>query len=207
MMKDSNELYKVLNNAYDYFNDGLFDGKLPSVILTFRRARRSKGLAAKWLWRSEAATTDEKLHEVSISPYWLMEPLKEVYSTLVHEQCHIWQFEFGKPSDYGYHNWEWAKKMEEVGLTPSHTGKEGGKKIGYSLSHYITVGGKYELLYERIPKKCLLPARSIEGSYTANKDRNKVKYQCLTFGCNYSVWGKPGLSLICGVCKKHLLKD
>jgi hypothetical protein len=203
-MKATKELYEALNNAYSYFNKGLFKGELPEVVLTLRRARMAKGMAASSIWKKSNGKVNKYFHEISISPYWLLEPLIKVYSTLVHEQCHIWQFEYGKPGKYGYHNLQWARKMEEVGLTPSTTGKEGGKKTGYSLSHYVTPSGKYEELFKTLPKKCYLPSVSIEGNYKPDNRRNKVKYHCCN--CNYSVWGKQDLSLICGCCKNHLIQ-
>jgi hypothetical protein len=39
----------------------------------------------------------------------------------VHEMAHVWQHAHGKPSRNGYHNKEWAAKMDERGLIPSDT--------------------------------------------------------------------------------------
>jgi hypothetical protein len=41
------------------------------------------------------------------------------------------------------HNKEWARKMELLGLVPSHAGLPEGKKTGRSVSHYIQPEGAY----------------------------------------------------------------
>src|SRR5262249_7332085 len=69
-----------------------------------------------------------------------------VISTLGHEMAHHWQHIFGKPSRNGYHNRQWAAKMEEIGLMPSDTGEPGGKKTGQRMSDYIIPGGPFEAL-------------------------------------------------------------
>src|SRR5262245_50122233 len=55
---------------------------------------------------------------------------------------HCWQEHFGKPGRARYHNHEWADKMEALGLMPSDTGEENGKRVGQRVRHYV------------IPKPC-----------------------------------------------------
>jgi hypothetical protein len=52
-----------------------------------------------------------------------------VASTLVDEVAHLWQSMHGKPGRRGYHNGEWPRKMDELGLTPSSIG-EPGDRVG-----------------------------------------------------------------------------
>ena len=87
----------------------------------------------------------EKAHEIAINPaYFASHSLVEVLQTLVHEQCHLWQQCFGqRKSQYGYHNREWARKMESIGLVPSQTGAPGGKKTGQQMSDYPLPGGPF----------------------------------------------------------------
>nr|WP_025465377.1 SprT-like domain-containing protein [Acinetobacter baumannii] len=70
-------------------------------------------------------------------------PLLEVLQTLVHEMVHAWQFHFGKPGRRGYHNKEWADKMEAIGLMPSSTGKPGGARTGEKMADYAIPGGLF----------------------------------------------------------------
>ncbi len=77
--------------------------------------------------------------------------------TLVHEMCHLWQKHFGKRGRGRYHNDEWARKMKEIGLIPSATGKPGGKQTGDSMSDYVFEGGAFEASFNRlITKKYVL---------------------------------------------------
>ncbi|BCM24153.1 peptidase [Methyloradius palustris] len=81
-------------------------------------------------------------HEISLNPtYFLSKNLIEIFQTLVHEQCHLWQFEHGQPSRFGYHNQEWARKMKSVGLIPSDTGQPNGNVVGQKMADYPEKNG------------------------------------------------------------------
>jgi len=207
--------FEALQGAYTYFNYKLFGSQLPAVILNLSRKSKAMGFAAAFRWREagEKKGTKGKIHEISINPEILTMPAVEVYSTLVHEQVHIWQFQYGKPSRMGYHNREWANKMLSIGLIPSDTGKEGGKMTGQNMSDYPQKGGHFEKALKTMPKKFKLPFVSIEGDYMAlmaglssggqqkprKAKKNKMKYTCPS--CEANVWGKLGLEIICGRCK------
>ena len=216
--------FEAFENAYIYFNVVLFKKELPPVILNLSRKSKAMGFVAPFRWR--AANTDgsdreSRLHELSINPQILAMDLIEVYSTLVHEQCHIWQHTHGNPSRPGYHNKEFAEKMISVGLMPSTTGKPGGKTVGQSMSDYPIEGGPFLAALHAMPEPFKMPFISIEGdkivrmmnivkealgpdgpaapTETAPPKKNKVKYRCET--CKSNVWGKPDLKIICGECE------
>ena len=218
-MTPTKSQFEAFENAYQYFNKKLFAGELPAVILNLSRKSKAMGFVAPFRWKSSKKAVGVKgdIHELSINPEILCMDLVEVFSTLVHEQCHIWQFSLGNPSRSGYHNKEWADKMVSVGLMPSSTGKPGGKITGQNMSDYPIENGVFLNALKKLPKKYKLPFISIEGeqkytqaametkpneSQTAaaeeKKKKNKVKYSCE--GCGTNVWGKPELSLICGAC-------
>lgn len=110
---------------WDYFNAILFAGVLHKVILNFSRHANSYGFFAPLRWQHDSSVT----HEISLNPTYVTRGpsrgARDVAATLVHEMTHLWQFQLGKPSRGGYHNDEWARKMEELGLQPSSTGKPG----------------------------------------------------------------------------------
>ena len=121
--------FRAYQAMYDYFNRALFGGQLRPVLLNFSRHAGALGFFAPERWESQAG--EGKAHEISINPQALRSlPPVEVASTLVHEMVHLWQHEHGEPSRTGYHNHEWGRKMESVGLVPSDTGKPGGKRSG-----------------------------------------------------------------------------
>jgi hypothetical protein len=183
--------------AFDYFNAALFGDALPRCILNFSRRARKGGFFAPLCWERE----DGRTHEISLNPDCLKSPPHWMMSVLVHEMTHLWQQEFGKPSRGNYRNREYADKMKSLGLITSQTGQPGGKPTGQGMSHYIVDGGPFDVAFQAMPLEYLLPWTS--GRPTANgdrdpKDKNKIKYTCP--GCAAGVWGKPGLSIICGAC-------
>jgi hypothetical protein len=190
------EQYTAYQSAWDYFNRFLFDSTLQPCLLSFSRHARSKGFFKYQNW---GRGQDRRTHEIALNPDLLLRPLADIMGTLVHEMVHQWQYDHGRPSRSGYHNAEWADKMDEVGLAPSHTGAPGGKRTGQAMTHYILPGGPFERAFKRMPKEYLIPWRS-GTNQPDNPGRNpgnsKVKYQCPE--CKAAVWGKPNLDIICG---------
>jgi predicted SprT family Zn-dependent metalloprotease len=214
--------FKSLNGAYKYFNRKLFKNELPGCILNFSRLKGTHGFLAPERWK-RIGEKDFRTHEISLTPSTLYRSPIEVFSTLVHEMCHLWQWDFGNPSRNGYHNKEWAAKMVEVGLIPSNTGKPQGKMTGQKMTHYIEEEGRYQKAFTRMPKKYILPFTSLEGEVmksliegagsSSSEDehkkrlrklhpisRNKTKYSCPV--CKVNVWGKPGLQIMCENCNE-----
>ena len=84
--------FEAFENAYQYFNVVLFGKALPPVILNLSRKSKAMGFVAPFRWKAagtESKDRQSRLHELSINPEILCMDLIEVYSTLVHEQCHI----------------------------------------------------------------------------------------------------------------------
>ncbi len=200
------EQFSNFQKAYDYFNKELFSGILPDCFLNFFRSHRYAGCFINNLWKKG----DKVTSQISLNSIHLWDEPIEIMSTLVHEMCHLWQFEFGKPSRSGYHNREFAAKMESVGLITSTTGREGGNRTGQGMSEYILKGGLFEQKFNEMPKEYLLPwvdnfsdASSLNNPTTPQR-RNKIKYSCPA--CFTNVWGKPGLSIICGDCDQEFFQ-
>lgn len=198
------EQFGAFQAAFDYFNERLFENRLPGCILNLSRTRGALGFFSPERWEKDG----RKAHEISLNPDWLNSDPAEVMSTLVHEMVHLWQQEYGNPGRRGYHNLEWAAKMEEVGLVPSSTGRPDGKRIGDSMSDYIDPDGAFQQVFAELPDAALLPWHSTEqcisegpAGLAGPKDdeqtkKRKVKYSCPQ--CSTNVWGKPGLKLLCG---------
>jgi predicted SprT family Zn-dependent metalloprotease len=130
-MSPTNELYLPLINAYDHFNDQLFDGALAPVIFTLQRKKHVMGFFAAQRWGNIDGKT---CSEIAINPsYFASSRLIEVMQTLVHEMAHAWQ----------HHNKEWALQMAKIGLMPSDTGEPGGSITGRHMSDYILKNGRF----------------------------------------------------------------
>lgn len=219
------EAYDELQRAFDHFNRELFDGQLPPCLFTFRSEKRTYGYfsSERFVHRDGQAMTDE----IAINPsYFAVVPIGEILQTVVHEMVHSWQFHFGKPSRRGYHNHEWAAKMEEVGLMPSSTGQPGGAKVGEKMADYPIPGGRFEQSAKRLldtsfkvswldrfpPPPAASSPRNKSQSQAAGlpsqtidmleiqeapvNKSNRVKQRCPS--CGAQAWGKPGLLLLCG---------
>lgn len=218
------QAYGELQAAFVHYNDALFDGQLPFCIITMQREKRTYGYfsSKRFIHRLDKSSTDE----IALNPsYFGVVPLLEILQTIVHEMVHAWQFHFGDPGRRGYHNKEWAEKMEAIGLMPSSTGQPGGAKTGEKMADYAIEGGRFmqataELLTTDFRISWLdrvTPANSgiigilngidegedgadagLAGMLTpaAASSSNREKYRCPR--CKAQAWGKPGLSLLCG---------
>lgn len=134
--------YAELQQAFDHFNDRLFDGQLPQCLLTLQREKKTCGyFSAQRFGDTEGKRADE----IALNPaYFAVEPLQEIMQTIVHEMVHLWQYHFGKPGRGRYHNDQWADKMQTIGLMPSSTGQPGGRRTGDHMADYAIEGGAFE---------------------------------------------------------------
>lgn len=187
-----------LQEAFDYFNAELFGDTLPPCAVIVHRHRGAYGYfwADRWQHRDGGIS-----HEIALHPdHIISRPLAEALATLVHEMCHLQQQVFGKPSRTGYHNKEWARMMDAVGLTPSDTAAPGGKRTGQKVSHYIEPGGPFGGACERL----LLGGFTFDWGTlpappaTKGKSGQRVKYECPE--CSAAAWGKAGLEIKCKPC-------
>ncbi|EKO4043376.1 SprT-like domain-containing protein [Salmonella enterica] len=140
-MKPTQQAYEELQVAYDHFNQALFDGALPTCLITLQREKKTYGyFSPERFVHADGKRTDE----IAMNPaYFAVCPPEEIMQTLVHEMAHLWQYHFGKPGRGGYHNKEWAEKMESIGLMPSSTGQPGGARTGDKMADYAIEGGLF----------------------------------------------------------------
>lgn len=214
------EAYSDLYSAKGYFNERLFDGKLPDCILSFARHKNMLGYFCVDRFESQSGAIS---HEIAMNPVYLRSCGDAgALSTLVHELCHLWRYEFGPPNRgggkgaRGYHDLVWVKKMLEVGLIPTDTGLPDGKMTGYSVSHLVVEGGQFDLdCKELLASGFKLNWRdrhipdvaneSDEDSATdagsnpkPKKKKDRVKFTCAE--CDLNAWAKPSAPLVCGKC-------
>ncbi len=186
--------YGAFATAFKHFNAALFEGKLPDVILAFATHKKSYGYFIASRWRS--GESDVRVGEIALNPDFLERTERDVAATIVHEMVHLWQHAFGRPSRRGYHNAQWADRMEAIGLMPSATGEPGGARVGQRMTHYVIEGGRFAQAFDALPSKTLLPfvaGAAIEGARGPKKarDPSKTPYVCGT--CGLKVWAKAGV--------------
>lgn len=203
--------YTGIEQAYAVFNERLFSGELPDLLITYQRKAGSCGYYSPG--RFESRSGFGRVPELALNPaVFRNQSDMEILQTLGHEMAHHWQFTHGTPSRTGYHNKEWAEKMEGIGLMPSDTGAPGGRKVGQKMGDYIIPGGLFEAVSREVlasgfrfnfqsvegPAPAPTPAEGEdEGQPTRPKGKSKVKYSC---PCGQNAWGKPGLDIRCGKC-------
>ncbi len=199
------ETYDGLERAFNFFNDKLFENRLPSVIFTLRAGRKAHG----YFWAEQFTHREDgdPTHEIAMNPATMSRELIDVLGTLVHEMTHLEQQEYGKPGKNGNHNREWGGLMERIGLIPSNTGQPGGKKTGRQMTHYIDPMGDFLThANELIDTGFDLPyfTRAREAGLK-KKDLSKVKHTCPC--CDFKAWAKQGANLICGDCNEQLVGE
>lgn len=201
---------QALTAAYDHFNAELFNGRLPSCIIHMHRKAKCYGYFAGdrfGTMRGTGSPVATTVDEIALNPtHFKARTVEQSLSTLVHEMVHLWQHRFGKARKDGYHDKEWAEMMVDVGLMPSSTGAEGGKKTGQKVSHYIIEGGDYaRICAELLATGFKLPyveLWSTDKATVAKKAASKTRYSCAACGVN--AWAKPATVLICGGCRETM---
>ena len=201
--------YVALQEAYNFLDQELFGGELPTCLITLHRRPKSRGYFIGDNF-SSLILEDEKTSEIALNPdTFKNRSNKDILSTLAHEMVHLWQHIFGKPSRSGYHNAEWGKKMQAVGLMPSDTGQPGGKKTGDRMTHYIVAGGPFDVaataFLARYGQAILWSSgrssevNSVNAKRKEKSAKSKTKFLCPT--CDQAAWAKPTSNLICGDCQ------
>lgn len=210
MVSPTAQVYGALERAYFFFNSELFAGSLPTILLTLQhKGKRTRGFfsANRFTGRKTRRSADE----LAMNPIHFAEPLEEILATLVHQMVHIWQQYQDVPSRAGYHNDRWAKKMIEIGLQPSQTGKPGGKATGQRMSQHVIRGGAFQIACHRLLKSGfdVVWAEAMENKtlMTVKVDvdaKGRVAFQCPD--CMLKAWAKPSAMIICGACRVSLVR-
>ena len=133
------EIATILYRWADIFRERLLDpialpgrDRMPDPVLSFEPMDH-RVYAAYTLHRNAQGLLDE----ITMNTKHLNRPLWEILETLLHEQVHLWQQNFGKhPVRRNYHNREFVEKCEQLGLHP---------RIGSGV-HWKPADGPFALL-------------------------------------------------------------
>ena len=184
-----------LQTAYEFYNKNLFGGELPDCLISYTRNPKTAGHYCHERWQ-DTSTEERKADEICLNVEILKRVgVERVLSTLVHEMVHCWQQHFGKAPRAGYHNRQWANRMDEVGLSPSGPG---GKRTGQKMSHEIEEGGPFDRTTNLLIEAGFTLTWASPPKLNLKKPSSKLKYICP--GCETNVWGKPNLSITCQSC-------
>ncbi len=196
------ETYQTFDEAYEYLNNALFGGQLKPCIITFQRKPRAKGYYSPGRF-DHRHEEDRAAAELAMNPDTFRgEEDIDIMSTIAHEMCHHWQYQYGKPGRRGYHNKEWAAKMDEIGLTPTSDGTPDGKRTGQRMSHLIEEDGKFEQVARQWLNFHSFEWQSFKNPPGSRK-QTRAKFTCP--GCKLNAWSKPGAYLVCGDCETEMV--
>ena len=198
-MSETVKQYTSLAKAFDYFNEKLFEGKLPEIFITLQRKSKAAGYynSERYIFRENK----KAIPEIALNPETFVDETDEyILSVLAHEMCHHWQQFFGDPPKRNYHDREWAGKMKEIGLQPSTTREPNGKETGSSMNHYVINGGKFEITCgaflldgKKLNLEAIPPSKE-------QKERKKTREKFTCPNCMQSAWAKKTAHLACGDC-------
>lgn len=194
--------YLTIENVFDILNEKLFENKLPKCIFTLQRKKNCLGYFHPEKFKHKI--NNDIKDEIALNPDCFHEKDIQIFSTICHEMVHSLQFHFGNnKSKHGYHNKEWVKMMELVGLIPSNTGEPGGKKTGQKMSHYIDEKGKFKKIIDEIIENNKI--KWVSQLDIKIKKSNKDKYKFVCPNCNQIAWAKENSLLTCGVCDNEMI--
>lgn len=218
--------YAKLEQAFVFFNEKLFFGKLPQVFFTICRHKGAAGyfrpngfVERNFDEAGERLPAGFRVHEIALMPdVMYLRSDREILSTLVHEMCHLQQQEQGKPSRGGYHNRQWAEYMLSAGLQPSTLGAEDrrnpyrkrkpgphdieGAETGPKVSHYIIKDGIFDRACNELFQTGFSFALDAEPAYRVKPPKSKFKFTCPQ--CDAKAWAKGGTLLACGACNVRM---
>jgi len=235
LISPTEESYNELQQAYNFYNEKLFNAKLPFCLITFQRVKNTYGYHSSKRWTNKDGL---KTDEIAMNPtYFATRKTSETLSTLVHEMVHLWQEYFGTPGRGRYHNKEWSTKMKSIGLQPFNVNNE-KRETGDKVSHYIIKNGAFENVSELLlgtgftitwldrhineftveedqdePKE--LDQEVIQNIEIIDSSDDELKSlqkstggKRIKYSCpneHYSVWGKKDINPMCGECKEFMV--
>ena len=199
--------YVRLQDAFDHFNGALFDGELPSPLITLQRKARSRGYFTpqKFVHRSIEGL---RVDELALNPTAFHgQPDESILGFLVHLMCFAWQHHCGHASRSGYHNSEWAQKTQAIGLMPASAQTDTTARTGDRVEHSIVPGGPFDIACRE-----LLAGGKIvyfeDGRSLVERDRKAASKQCFSCpNCGQRVWGRSATRVRCDECDVLLMSQ
>lgn len=132
-MKDTTKMSRAvcqLEKMYNTLNADLFNGSIPTPIITVQSSRGSYGhCSCSKIWKRR----EDEAYELNISAEVLNDCIEEILDTIIHEMIHLYCRESGiqEVSRGGkYHNKKFKELAEQKMLNVFHTDKYGWNTIG-----------------------------------------------------------------------------
>jgi len=196
--------------VFDYFNRTLFDDKLHSCMLVFSRNNNIiGGYFAPDKWVNDDG---EKVHEIAINANSMIDSnFQTIMETIIHEMIHLEQHLDGTSSRNGYHNKGFIDRAQAFGFEVIGSGQSVDTKLKEGgIAEKACLDMPDELLFDWLAYQLDVPGNEGEkgqGQATAPKRKSGKRkcYQCPV--CGMRVWGKAGLSVMCGTDDRTLVEE
>ena len=237
IMKPTAETYAELQRAYDTFNTELFDGELPECLITLQRKKKTYGYfhAERFANKQGDKTHEIALNPTYFAVVPLVEIMQTLAHEMAHLWQHH-HGEPGR-GNYHNAEWAEKMESigltpsntgqpggKRTGDSMADYAIEGGRflqvcndlltgdfKISwydrFTTSREIAAGQNSYGLTLDLPEGGSSVAAN-EGIELAPMDSgnksNRSKYTC---ECSVNIWGKPGLNVICGTCRKKFIEQ
>jgi len=131
-------VYHELQQAWTHFNKTLFDGRLPQALITLSRTHASPGWYNKQQFVND---TGKQIGEIILNPAWFgARSIRANLAEIVHQMVHQAQHAGGKPGRVRYHNRQFAKLCDDIGLVTTADGTPTGTPTGENVTHLIIEG-------------------------------------------------------------------
>src|SRR5215475_10792446 len=106
-----------LQEAFNYLNQNLFDGKLPDAFIRYETKANSDGFYTPDGFSGRAAKFSKDAITLNSSRF-ANRTNQQILAVLGHQMLHHWQQHCGKKPNRHYHDEEWSQKSIEIGLQP-----------------------------------------------------------------------------------------
>ena len=150
---------EIVVKSFDFFNEELFEGKLPDTYITIHdcnKAPRLQGVRGRFKYKDISSNNENDKHTIELDSAYTGEcvstnQLDLLLSTLVHEMVHEWDFIYNYDKiTNGGHGPTWRRKMRELGLEPI---KRGIDWKAQNTTHRIIKHGLTSRILETYPQE------------------------------------------------------
>ena len=126
------EQHSLFEFWYDWYNCRFFNNELPDCMITTSEDKNFDGIFKPLSWID--TETGKKSHWIILSANCFGSKPIIYHTILVHQMCHVWQYEKGKQSGRNYHDQRYVNKMEDCGLKVYSIGKFKGNDTGQNVT-------------------------------------------------------------------------
>lgn len=186
----SQQLYKELYRAFDFFNNVFADNKLPKVVITIQESgrRNAYGWFGNGFWTDRLA--GENVPEINLSAEYLSRGPEGLLETLLHEMAHLWNATVENVRDCSggqYHNKHFKTAAERFELEVERDGKRGWAytKLTDKSRHAIEELNLDDRLFQGLKRKTIKKTEDRYFSLIVNLDlKQPLKDALERTGCS-----------------------